>query len=132
MIGGLKDYHVSAQFYSTESATLPIQVKTADGQTVIMGVDRTKISKADFPFDQGDVIVSINSQPVANVLKGLMPPVINHESTDAAIADLSLFARSGRKAQAVPKGRVLIEAPKKGRNQNHHVQSLLVLHQRIF
>lgn len=105
LINSTADYHVSFVFYSTEKSSLPFQVKSVAGQSIIVFIDRTKLSEAAFPFDLGDELISIDGVNV-NALKSQMVSILgaNVASTDEALADFYLTQRSGRANMIVPHG----------------------------
>lgn len=105
LINSTADYHVSFAFYSTEKSNLPFQVKSVAGQSIIVYIDRTKLSEAAFPFDLGDELISIDGVNVSD-LKSQMVSILgaNVASTDEALADLYLTRRSGRANMVVPHG----------------------------
>lgn len=109
LIKSTKDYHVSYSFYSTEKATLSFQVKTVEGKSLIVSIDRDKLSKAAFPFTTGDEVLSFNQVPVAQILTELVQAMgPNISETDYALADLYLTRRSGARNFAVPHGPVTL------------------------
>lgn len=107
LINSTKDYHVSFSFYSTERATLPFQVKTVEGKTLIVYIDRDKLSETAFPFKVGDEVLTLEQTPVAQILKELIQDAgPNIPETDLAMADLYLTRRGGRVNMIVPHGPV--------------------------
>ena len=104
-----QDYHVSIQFYSTEAATLAFSVRTIEGKTLIVGIDRARLSKEAFPFAVGDELLAIDGKKVEDLLKELqLFSGPNIPATDLAIADMYLLYRSGRANMKVPQGPVLL------------------------
>ncbi|MEZ0391110.1 MAG: protease-like activity factor CPAF [Pseudobdellovibrionaceae bacterium] len=104
------DYHVGFSFFSTEVATLPFQVKTVQGKTLIVYVDRSKLGDEAFPFQVGDELLTMNGVPVSQVL-GEMVKIngANVPGTDLAIADLNVTRRRGaRGIFNVPNGPVAV------------------------
>ncbi|MBS1971246.1 MAG: protease-like activity factor CPAF [Bdellovibrionales bacterium] len=109
LIKSTKDYHVSFSFYSTEKATLPFQVKTVEGKTLIVYIDRDKLSETAFPFEVGDEVLTLEQTPVAQVLKELIQDGgPNIPETDLAVADLMLTRRGARSNLIVPHGPVTL------------------------
>lgn len=108
------DYHVGVSFQLTETATLPFQVKTVEGKTLIVYIDREKLSETAFPFSMGDEVLAFDGAPVAQVL-GQMAQVegANVPGTDAAIADLGLTRRrASRGFTQIPNGPVTVSVKK--------------------
>jgi hypothetical protein len=103
------DYHVGFSFYSTERASLPFQVKTVEGKTIIVHIDRSKLSEAAFPFAVGDELLTLGDTPVAQVLQEIQEQNgANVPETDKALADIYLTRRSGRLNASVPRGPVTL------------------------
>ncbi len=109
MIRSTADYHVAYSFYSTERASLPFQVKTVEGKTLIVFIDRTKMSEKSFPFQEGDELLTLGSVPVAQAVSEIGKVLgANVPETDQAMADLFLTRRSGRLNFQVPRGPVTV------------------------
>lgn len=90
------DYHVGYSFLSTERATFPFQVKTVEGKTILVFIDRAKLSQVAFPFVEGDEILTMNGRPIAAVLGDIKKVLgANVDATDTAMADLYLVRRAG-------------------------------------
>lgn len=96
LLNSSADYHVGYSFLSTERATMPFQVKTAEGKTILAFIDRSKLSTKAFPFSEGDEILTMNGRPVAAVLEDIQKVLgKNVPATDLAMADLYLVRRVG-------------------------------------
>ncbi len=109
LIKSTKDYHVSFSFYSTEKASLPFQVKTVEGKSLIVFIDRTKLSPVSFPFAVGDELLTLGQVPVAQAVAELVEQMgPNAPDTDKALADLYLTRRSSARNFAVPHGPVTL------------------------
>ncbi len=107
LINSTQDYHVSFSFFSTEKATLPFQVKTVEGKSLIVFIDRTKLSEEAFPFALGDEVLLVDKMPVAQLQQAIIAKLgSNVAVTDLALADLYLTRRSARINAAVPHGPV--------------------------
>jgi hypothetical protein len=103
------DYHVGFRFYSTERSSLPFSVSTLDGKTLIVYIDRTKLSYSAFPYSVGDEILTFDQVPVAAILEQVRRHVGNNvEATDRALADLSLTSRNRARNYAPPRGPVTL------------------------
>lgn len=108
-VASTQDYHVSVSFFATERASLAFQVKTVEGKTLIVDVNRKKLSQDAFPFSAGDELLAIDGKPVSEILKELQAKQgLNVPGTDAALADLFLTGRSARANLKVPQGPVLL------------------------
>ncbi|MBA3815453.1 MAG: protease-like activity factor CPAF [Parachlamydiaceae bacterium] len=114
-INSTKDYHVSIAFHSTELATLPFRVKSANGKYFISYINRKQLSSSSFPFFIGDELVLFDGRPVNEVVTELLEDgAHSNEQTDQALAEMTLTRRSGKKAQNVPNGPVSIAVLSKG------------------
>lgn len=97
------DYHVGFNFYSTETATLPFQVKTVEGKSIFVFIDRKKLPVATFPFQTGDELIAMDGVPMAKLLGDIKMEIgKNVPGTDNAMADLTVASRSGRRNNVVP------------------------------
>lgn len=109
LILSMKDYHVSANYYATESASLPFTVRGAEGRYFFAYIDRDKLPKAEFPFEIGDELLSFDNVSVASLVKELVGTMGgNTKETDQALAELNLTRRRAARAQDVPQGPVTI------------------------
>lgn len=105
MVGSTKDYHVSAQFYTTEAASLPFQISGTQGRYFVTYIDQEKVDKQTFPVSVGDEITTFGGRPVADVLAELKVQVRGGvDTTDARLAELYLTRRSARLGVEVPQG----------------------------
>lgn len=104
-----RDYHTNIHFHSTEYATLPFHVRTAEGRVFISSV-RADISPL-IPLHVGDELLSFDGKPVFEVLQTLIDEAMNGGSkeTDLALAAMMLTRRRGSTAIHVPQGSVKIE-----------------------
>lgn len=104
------DYHVSVDFFSTESATLPFSVKGANGKYFFTYIDRSKLSSMVFPFQIGDELTHFDGKPIHEVITALKQQEVGqgNEQTDHAMAELYLTMRIGRLGHHVPKGPLMI------------------------
>ncbi len=113
LISSTQDYHVSFSFYTTEKAVIPFQVKTVEGKSIIVFIDRTKLSEASFPFSVGDELVLMDRMPVAQVQQSLISKLgANIAGTDLALSDLYVTRRSARINALVPQGPVTLAIKK--------------------
>jgi hypothetical protein len=110
LISSTSDYHVSFSFYSTEKATLPFQVKTVEGKSIIVYINREKLSETAFPFAVGDELLTVDQMPIAQLTSQLMKTLgSNVPGTDLALADLYVTKRSAaRTLLPVPHGPVIL------------------------
>lgn len=99
-----RDYHVGVSFAQTASASLPLRIAPAENGTyVIAYIDRAKLGKEVFPFDEGDEIVRFGGQPVAEAVAELQARFpTNKPLTDHARACATLTSRNGSVADVIP------------------------------
>lgn len=110
----MRDYHVSVGFISTEKATLPFTVRSAEGRYFIVYIDRSKLGTDVFPFSIGDEVVSFDGKPIAEVIESLKVSEKNVEETDQALAELYLTLRRASRGYDVPRGPVNVGVKKRG------------------
>lgn len=98
-----QDYHIDINFYSTEEAVLPFQVKTIENRTFIDWVDPQangiKVGDELLEFDGKAIQEVFNEIKISNGLN-------SNPLTDQAIADFNLTSRSGKRGEVVPSGNV--------------------------
>lgn len=111
----VQDYHVSVDFYSTELATLPFSIKGAEGRYFFTYIDRSRLSPSVYPFKEGDEIISINSQPIFEVIKQLQVSEVGKgdTATSHALAEICFPIRVGSSGSQVPKGPIMIQVKPK-------------------
>ncbi|MGE0174471.1 MAG: protease-like activity factor CPAF [Oligoflexales bacterium] len=104
----MKDYHVSVSFISTESATLPLEVKRAQDRFFLVYVDRNQLPKDSYPFEVGDELVSFGGRPPLEVVSEIEASLgQNTKATDEALATMLLTRRSrARMPMDVPHGTI--------------------------
>ena len=109
------DYHVGVRFFSTESASLPFLIKGSAQRYFVCHVDREQLSKAVFPFEVGDEILTFDKRPIHDVVEELRIREFGNNTfeTNQALAELALTYRRGDIGQLIPQGRVEITGLKK-------------------
>jgi hypothetical protein len=111
------DYHVGVAFTSTESSSLGFQVKSAEGRTIIVHVNRKLLAKDSFPFEVGDELVTFDGVPIQEVLEDLKAEtglLLGPDATEQSLAEIALTKRSWRRGQECPQGKVLLGLKRKG------------------
>ncbi len=105
-----KDYHVGVQFWSTESATLPFELKSIDTRHFITQIDTQKLSPLVFPIFEGDEIISFNGKPIDEVFNNFLLTEERQATTetDRSLADFHFTHRMGSLGHTVPKGSILL------------------------
>lgn len=100
------DHHVGILFYSTEKASLPFRVRTADQHTYVDWIDPIKLSKDVYALRVGDEILEFDGKPIAQVLEGLhdLRSKNSNPLTEIALTDANLTKRKGEVGDTVPKG----------------------------
>lgn len=106
----MKDYHVRASFYSTESAALPFSIRGIDGRYFIDWIDPIRLPFDYFGIRKGDELIHFNGQPIAEVVDDLLNEISasSNEKTDQRLAELKLTLRTGETGDIVPQGPILI------------------------
>ncbi len=118
-----KDYHVSVRFFSTESATLPFSVRSAEGRVFIAYIDRDKLPVMSFPFDVGDELLQFEGKPITEALAAVQAQIpANIPETDRALAEMALTSRRASSGYTVPHGPVNVTVMPQGDTVAHTVQ----------
>lgn len=121
----MRDYHVGIYFYTTEKASLPFQVKGANGRYFFTYIDKERLSPSVFPVNVGDEMVAFDEQPVAVAIQDLINRYLRGatEATDRSFAEYFLTLRSARVGHVVPKGPITIGVRHQGssRVSNYHL-----------
>lgn len=121
----MKDYHTSISFIATEAASLPLAVKSVGRKVFIVYIDRTKLSKDAFHFQEGDELVTFDGRPTAEVIDQLQnenPANVN--ATDRALSEMALTSRRAAKGLDVPQGPVTLGIKNQKTNAINDVQLL--------
>lgn len=114
-IYSMRDYHTSISFISTESASLPFAVKSADDRFFIVYIDRAKLSESSFPFHEGDELVTFDGQTAKDAVAAIQNEFIqNVPETDKALAEIYLTRRSLARGLHVPHGPVMVGIKRHG------------------
>lgn len=111
-----KDYHVVPQFYSTEWATLPFHIQSADGKYFISFIEFEEINDPEsFPLSVGDEVILFDKTPIADVVEIFRKNEIgsNYFETDQALAEFYLTTKFGSSGHDVPRGKQEITFIKK-------------------
>lgn len=109
-IYSMKDYHTSISFISTETATLPLNVRSAGDHVYIVYIDRSKLSEQSFPFNVGDELLSFGGLTAKEAIAAVQAETpSNVPETDLQIAELGLTRRRASRGLTVPKGPVTLE-----------------------
>ncbi len=111
-----KDYHVSIDFYSTELASLPFQVKGVDGRYFFSYISESTLASKSFPFVKGDELLSFNDVAIHDVVTTIKNEDVgnNNDQTDYALAEIFLTSRLGMLGHVIPNGAVKLTGRKKG------------------
>ncbi|MGK5594041.1 MAG: protease-like activity factor CPAF [Parachlamydiaceae bacterium] len=104
------DYHVAVKFYSTESASLPLRIKGAEGRYFITQIDRTRLSPIIYPITEGDELISYNGIPIDEAVCHFKKTEVGgtNEFAAQALAEVFFTNRSGIEGHLVPKGPALL------------------------
>lgn len=107
-LNSMCDFHVLAQFSSTESAFLPFSVKRVEGRYFIDTIDDEALSDGDFDIRIGDELIKFDGRPIDEVIEELrVAQGFDKDSPTAQrLVALTLTDRSGRRGDVVPRGGV--------------------------
>ncbi len=110
------DYHVSVHFFSTEFAALPFRIEGVDGHYFIVWVDSQYTKQNGVIFNVGDEVLTINDQPIQEVVDGLMEETFSGRCspTDEKLVAQYVTLRSATLGHKVPKGIVRVRVKGKG------------------
>ena len=127
LLGSVKDYHVGIFFYGTEKATLPLEIRSAEGKFFIAWIDRKKLSENSFPFKVGDQLSQFNGHPVEEERQAVLKYIRqNVPETDLAFAEMMLTRRSTRMGMPVPRGPVDLEVVRKVDGEEKKISHQLI------
>jgi len=120
----MQDHHVSVEFFSTESASLPFSIKSAEGRYFINYINKLRLNSTAYPLEVGDEIVTFDDRPIKEAVEHVAKTELagQNEPTDRAFAEMFLTKRFGRLAHIVPRGPVTIGVIKKGSDKVVNVQ----------
>lgn len=112
----VEDYHVEVIFYSTEFASLPFKIKSAEGRYFFTHIDRKKLSATFYPIKEGDELISFDGKPIAEAVREFKEREFGKGDNPAthALAEDCFPTRSGAEGHRVPKGPVMISVRPKG------------------
>lgn len=104
-----QDFHVNATFFSTESAMLPLSIKSADGRYFVTSVDRSKIEAGSLQV--GDEILKFNGEPIGQAMKDFQLEEVGQggSRSDQAIGEHLFTNRSGALGHLIPQGEVILD-----------------------
>lgn len=105
-----KDYHVGVFFYSTEEASLPLQIKGIGDKYYIVYIDRKKLSPEVCPFEIGDELISFGGRPTHACVEELRNNELMsiNPTTDSALAEELLVHRNGMHGHRIPRGPITL------------------------
>jgi hypothetical protein len=106
-----KDYHVGVHFYSTESAFLPFEVKSAEGKYFISYVYEDQLPYSSYPIFTGDEVLEFNDRPIAEVVDELQITEFGNiePGTDRELTLMYLTRRNGESGQIIPRGPITLK-----------------------
>lgn len=119
-----RDHHVGIKFFSTESAELPISIRSVAGQVYIVYVDSEKINPGLFPVSAGDELITFDGKPAMEAIIEFQKQAFHSdcEGTDRALAQTFFTNRVASRGHAIPTGPVTIEVKSAGSNTLRSVQ----------
>jgi C-terminal processing protease CtpA/Prc len=123
LVGSTRDYHVGISFHASERATLPIEIRSAEGKFFIVWIDRDKLPEKSFPLLVGDEITGFNGKPIVEERNQLLAEIDqNVFETDQVLAEMYLTRRVASRGISVPRGPIELEVT---RNKDGKVQTLI-------
>lgn len=91
-----KDAHVGHFRPSNARATLGFSVNRIEEKAVIVGVNRKILPEEQFPFHEGDELVSIDGKPVARIIQEMVPMhASSTEESSLGLMTRALTSRAG-------------------------------------
>lgn len=111
VFNSMHDYHAKLKFFSTESATLPLQIGEAEGRYFIQYINQNKLSSQHYPVHVGDEVIAWDGRPIHEVVQELKEAEFGVEEgspTDLAYTCLRLTERHGLLGTTVPQGPVVL------------------------
>lgn len=118
----MKDYHVSVQFFATESSSLPFMIRGAEGRYFFVYIDRDTLPESEFPFELGDELLSLNGESISQIIKKLVSTMGgNTPETDQALAEMTVSRRRASRGQQVEQGPVELLIKKDGKELTHQL-----------
>lgn len=104
-----RDYHVTVEFYSTETATLPFRIQGAEGKYFLTKINQNQLSPKVFPWNIGDELVAFDGRPIQEVINDLKKEIgRGNDATDNALAEIALTSRDAALGHKVPKGPLIV------------------------
>ena len=92
------DGHFGVTVPSDYRSDIAINTDLVNGKALIGDIDRAKLSETDFPFAKGDEVISIDQQPVLNIIADLSLRLgSGYSLSEQRTAAQILFSRSGRR-----------------------------------
>lgn len=123
LVGSTRDYHVGISFHASERATLPIEIRSAEGKFFIVWIDRDKLPEKSFPLLVGDEVTGFNGKPIVEERNRILAEIDqNVFETDQVLAEMYLTRRVASRGIAVPRGPVDLEVT---RNKDGKIQTLI-------
>lgn len=109
-LASFRDYHVFPIFCSSEHATLPFSVMSAEGRYWIAWINREHLPNSVYQFEVGDEIVLFDGKPVQEAIDEIIiDSFASHLSrTNQLLAEHKLTARAAIQGDAVPSGFISI------------------------
>lgn len=106
-----KDYHVNVEFFSTEEACLPIEIKYANEKYFIAYVDRKKLNIISYPIFIGDEILTFDGKAIGDIVSEIQMEEFGTTGpgTDHELSLMILTNRMGTLGQSIPSGPITIK-----------------------
>lgn len=115
LFNSCRDYHVAIFFYSTESSSLPFQIKGSQGRYFLSYIDPELNRQQPAYLELGDELLAIDSHPVAELVEQIKKEELieSQPLTDEALACDLLTQRQAMLGHRVAQGRVAVKLKKR-------------------
>lgn len=112
----LHDYHASINFYSTEAALLPFQLRSTNGRYFITGIDKEELPPELRTLQVGDEVLEFDGMPIDLAFKRFEEEELapHKTATDRAFGEIFFTARFGAEGHLVPKGACAVKIDHRG------------------
>lgn len=106
-INSTMDFHVSVHFFSTETAGLPFQLKSANQRYYIVALNRTHFPKGEIQV--GDEVITFNEKPIRQAVLEFIQSELGSDSLSAqSIGEMLFTNRQGSQGMSIPQGKAVI------------------------
>jgi hypothetical protein len=101
-VASLQDSHDEFYINSDYFTNLHFSVDIYDGKALIDGIDRTYLSRPDYPFAIGDELISVDGKPVADLIQSLIAYSANGRANPSTSKRIAASYTTLRIQQLIP------------------------------